>query len=65
MKMADVSTDALVDYSPQANLELMLRSYAGTSFLRDVPRHEIEEDAQHAESFRCTPPAKRLRAVRR
>ncbi len=30
MKMADVATDALTDYSPQANLELMVRSYAGT-----------------------------------
>ena len=70
-KMIDVNTPAsgevvalLADYSPAANLDLMVRSYAGTSFLRDTPRASIEQEATFAESFRCAL-GPRQRSIRR
>lgn len=57
-------TRLLTDYSSEANLAQMMRAYATTSFLRSVPRDQIERSAAHAESFRCAPAA-RPRGVRR
>lgn len=46
-------TTAFQDEKPADNLALMVQSYAGTSFLRNVPRTEIAAEAAHAESFAC------------
>ena len=68
MMMIDVNTPAagdvsarLVRYTPQANLDLLLESYAATSFLRGTPRADIEADASHGEASRCQ--AHRFRPV--
>ena len=60
MLMIDANTAAtgdvsakLMRYTPQANLDLLLSSYASTSFLRGTPRADIEADAAHAEDSRC------------
>src|SRR6185436_2413228 len=48
----DVSS-RLDPYSTQVNRDLVVSSYATTSFTRDQPQRYAEEDAAHAESFRC------------
>ena len=60
MLMIDANTPAsgniaasLQRYTPDANLNLMIDSYGGTSFLRDTPREDIEATAAHAEASRC------------
>lgn len=67
--MIDVSVNAsgnvaprLQPYTAGANLQLLIHSYASTSFLRDTPMSDIEADAAHAESSRCAPTQRRRSA---
>lgn len=55
---------SLGNYTAEGNLARLLHAYASTSFLRNVPRDEIESTAAHAESFNCVS-GTRSRAVRR
>ena len=48
-------TDLMEDYSAAANRQMVLHSYAVTSFTRNQPQSWAESDAAHAESFRCNP----------
>lgn len=52
-KMINIDGKAIEAYSPAVNLDLIARSYAGTSFLRNVPRESIERDARYSESWSC------------
>ncbi len=56
-------TDLLEPYSPDRNRELVVSSYAQTSFTRNQPRQNAENDAAHAESFSCV--GRKRRAVTR
>jgi penicillin V acylase-like amidase (Ntn superfamily) len=63
---ADVAGDAaphLEPYSTQRNRDLVLSSYAATSFTRNTPLHYAEAEADHAERFGC--PGPRRRATRK
>ena len=60
MMMIDANTPASGDvgaalqlYTPAANLNLMIGSYAGTSFLSATPREDIEATAAHSEASHC------------
>ena len=55
-------TDQLDDYSAAVNRQLVISSYATTSFTRDDDPRWAEGDAAHAESFGCLPsrPPRRL-----
>jgi choloylglycine hydrolase len=55
-------TDRLNAYSADTNRQLVVSSYATTSFTRNQPEEQAAQDAVHAESFRCAAP--RRRAVR-
>ena len=46
-------TGLLETYSAERNRELVVSSYATTSFTRNQPEQYAIEDAAHAESFRC------------
>ena len=52
MVTGDVSA-ALEAYSPERNRQLVISSYATTSFTRNQPARYAENDAAHAESFTC------------
>lgn len=56
-------TALLRPYDAQLNRELVLSSYATTSFTRDEAEHYALADAAHAESFRCGGSPRR-RAIR-
>ena len=56
-------TERLLPYSAAANRQLVLNSYATTSFTRDQPQEWALDDAAHAESFGCAPSGPRRRAV--
>ena len=60
-KMLDVHSDEafLQPYSAELNRNLILSSYAQTSFTRTSPARYAEEDAAHAESFSCAPARRR------
>jgi choloylglycine hydrolase len=60
-KMLDIhSNDAhMQPYSAEVNRQLVLSSYAQTSFTRNSPERYAEEDAAHAESFSCAGPRRR------
>jgi choloylglycine hydrolase len=45
----------LGEWTPSENLAQLLHAYASTSFLRSVPRGEIERTAAHGEAFTCSP----------
>jgi penicillin V acylase-like amidase (Ntn superfamily) len=62
-RMADVDGHAFANYSSDANLDLVSRSYAGTSFLRNATREQVERDAKYADRWTCAPPSRRQRAV--
>ena len=60
-KMLDVHSDLAGDvtnrldaYSPEVNRNLVVSSYATTSFTRTQPVRYAEEDAAHAESVTCS-----------
>jgi penicillin V acylase-like amidase (Ntn superfamily) len=63
-KMVDIHAPsaALEPYSADANRDLVVSSYAATSFTRNQPLRYAEEDAAHADAATCG--AKRRRAVR-
>jgi choloylglycine hydrolase len=46
-------TDDFSDYSFEANYRLLKKSYAGTSFLQNIPDQAIRENARYPESVRC------------
>jgi hypothetical protein len=51
---------ALLDpYSAQRSRDLVVTSYATTSFTRNQPASYAEDDAAHAESFVCAGPRRR------
>jgi len=56
-------TTSLQPYSPTADLDLMVKSYAETSFLRDTPRQDIEADLAHGNASLCRHPSRHYRAV--
>lgn len=65
-KMLDVHADVegdvashLEPYSAQRNRDLILSSYASTSFTKDTPLHYAEAEAAHAERFGCAGPRRR------
>ena len=69
-KMLDVHADVegdvtsqLEPYSAQRNRDLVVSSYASTSFTRNTPLHYAEAEAAHAERFGC--PGPRRRATRK
>ena len=64
-KMLDIHSDAalLEPYSSDLNRELVVSSYAQTSFTRNSPSRYAEEDAAHAEGFACA--GSRRRSVSR
>jgi penicillin V acylase-like amidase (Ntn superfamily) len=59
----DVS-DRLDEYSAAVNRQLVVSSYATTSFTRDDDPRWAEDDAAHAESFQCVAARPRRRATR-
>lgn len=71
LRRVDANVDAGGDvgkllgvWTAAENLERLLSAYASTSFLRSVPRGEIERVAAHGASFGCGP-AGRSRGARR
>ncbi len=54
----DVST-RLEPYTPEANRDLVRRSYRGTSFLRDTPDAALDTVARHPDTSRCTAPPRK------
>ena len=69
-KMLDVHAEVegdvrslLEPYSAQRNRDLVLASYASTSFTKNTPLHYAEAEAAHAERFGC--PGPRRRATRK
>jgi len=52
-KMINVDGQVIEAYSSAVNLDLIARSYAGTSFLRNASREAIERDARYSESWSC------------
>jgi penicillin V acylase-like amidase (Ntn superfamily) len=65
-KMLDVHADLAGDvathlepYSAQRNRDLVLSSYASTSFTRNTPLHFAEAEAAHAERLGCPGPRRR------
>ena len=54
-------TQLFETWSAERNRELVVTSYATTSFTRNAPRSSAEADAAHAESFGCA--ASRRRSV--
>ncbi|HJQ41418.1 MAG TPA: linear amide C-N hydrolase [Thermoanaerobaculia bacterium] len=61
-KMINVDGQAIEAYSSAVNLDLIARSYAGTSFLRNASRESIERDARYSESWSCS--AQKRRSAR-
>lgn len=56
-------TSLLEPYSAQRNRDLVVSSYASTSFTKNTPPHYAEAEAAHAEQFGC--PGPRRRATRK
>jgi len=56
-------TTQLQPYSATADLDLMIKSYAETSFLRHTVREDIEADAAHGNASLCSTPSRHWRAV--
>lgn len=63
-KMLDIHAPAVAfeSYSPEKNRELVVSSYAATSFTRNQPVRSAHQDAAHAESFQCGAPRRSVQA---
>lgn len=48
-------TERFSDYTAKANLDLVAGSYSRNSFLKTVPRSDVEAVAHHADAMTCVP----------